>query len=161
MTSAYDKIILLLNSSNALFRIHEHSPVFTMNDVEQKLPFPIEKLLKTVVFRIKGSNWLYAVVRGKDKVDYKKLSKVLGVSRSNVMRPPPEEVERELSLQIGGICPIPTEKNITVIFDESLIGLGVVYCGVGTNNKSLEIQIDDLVRVAKGEIQSIAQDRGE
>jgi Cys-tRNA(Pro)/Cys-tRNA(Cys) deacylase len=132
-----------------------------MKDVEEKLPFPKNKLLKTLVFRIKGCFWVFAVVRGKDKVDYKKLSKALDVSRSDIVRPPAQEVETELSLEIGGICPIPINDNIKVVFDESVKNLEVVFCGVGRNDKSLEIAVGDLIRVSKAKIESIVQDEAE
>jgi len=129
-----------------------------MSDVEQNLPFPIEKLLKTLVFRTRDSKWIYAVVKGRDKVDYKQLSSTLGISRGEISRPSSQEVESFLSLQIGGICPIPIHEDIIVIFDASLVDLGIVYCGVGSNDRSLEIKVDDLARIARARISPIAQE---
>ncbi len=155
----YDSLIKILTESGFYFKIHSHEPVLTMQDVEQKLPFPVDKLLKTLVFRIKNSFWVYVIVKGQDRVDYKKLATVFGVNRNMVIRPSPDEVEGELGLQIGGICPIPVGENISVVFDNNTIENtdDTVYCGIGRNDKTLEMKIQDLLTVSNASVHSVIQ----
>ncbi len=158
----YDEVIRILREKGATFRIHEHEPVITMLDVEKKLPFPRERLLKTLVFRIRNSFWILAVIKGLDKVEYRKLATAFGVDRDDLVKPSTEEMKSELGFQMGGICPIPTRDSIKAIFDENVLNMDVVYCGVGRNDRSLEIGLQDLLRVSKAKIWPIThkQDEG-
>lgn len=154
----YDDIVRILREKGLAFVIHEHGQVLTMQDVETKLPFPKDKLLKTLVFRIRDSFWILAVVKGKDKVDYRKLAKAVGVNRRDLMRPSAEEVKTKLGFQIGGICPIPTNDQIQTIFDESVMDMDIVYCGVGRNDRSLEMRLHDLLRVSNATVRPIVEE---
>lgn len=155
----YDEIIRILREKGVTFKIHEHEPVMTMQDVKEKLPFPIEKLLKTLVFKIRNSFWILAVVRGQDKVNYRKLAKAFGVKRDVLVRPSVDEMRLELDFQIGGICPIPINDSIKAVFDKSMLDMNVVYCGVGRNDRSLEIRLQDLLQVSNANVWSIIQGR--
>lgn len=154
----YDKIISLLNESGINFRIHEHQVIRTITDVEEKLPFPKERLLKTVVFKIKNSFWILAAVKGEDRVDYRKLASSFGVSRNDLTCPSPEEVESTLGFEIGGVGPIPTNDGTKAVFDSSLLSLDIVYCGSGRNDRTLEIRLDDLLQASKARVIPLVRD---
>lgn len=153
----YEMITKILKEKGVTFTIHEHKSVMTMQDVEGKLPFPKEKLLKTLVFKIRNSFWILVVVRGRDKVNYRELARAFGVNRSALLRPSAEEIKSELSFQIGGICPIPVNDNIKVVFDDSILDMDVVYCGVGRNDRSLEIRFQDLLQISNAQVWPVAQ----
>ena len=151
----YNEIIDILDGKFISYKIHKHGEVLTMRDVEEKLPFPIDRLLKTLVFRIRDSSWILAVLKGRDRIDYRKLAQALNVRRQDIIRPSVEEIESKLGFQIGGICPIPTKHDIRVVFDKSILELDSVYCGVGRNDRSLEIRLADLLRASGGIIKRI------
>jgi len=145
----YDKIIGLLSKKGIHFKIHEHEVIRTITDVDEKLPFPKEKLLKTVVFKMKNSFWILAAVKGEDRVDYRKLASFFGVKRNDLACPSPEEVESSLGFEIGGVGPIPLNNSTKAVFDSSLLGLDIVYCGSGRNDRTLEVKLDDLLQASK------------
>ncbi|MBU4311461.1 MAG: YbaK/EbsC family protein [Desulfobacterales bacterium] len=155
----YDEIMRTLRQKGVPFTIHKHEPVMTMQDVEEKLPFPKEKLLKTLVFKIRNSFWILAVVKGQDKVDYHKLASSFGVNLDALVRPSAEEMESELGFQIGGICPIPTNDSIKAVFDNDILDMEVVYCGVGRNDRSLEIRLQDLLHISNARVWPIAHEK--
>lgn len=143
----------LLAERGYRFRIHEHVVSRTVAEASERLPFPVERYLKTIVFRVKQGPWLLVACRGGDSVDYRKLGAACGVRRERIARPAPEEVEAALGDQIGGICPIPPDDRALALFDATAVAtLDIVYCGIGRNDRTLEIAIADLIAAAGGRV---------
>lgn len=157
---AYDFIIRSLTEGRAAFTIHEHPAATTVADAEARLPFPPAQFLKTVVFRVRGGDWVLVALRGADQVDYRKLAAALGVKRGDLFRAAPEEVEAALGFQIGGVSPIPPTGNARAIFDDGTRVLDIVYCGSGRNDRTLEARLSDLLRVAHGQVWPVVRDPG-
>ena len=158
--SAYDNIIGRLKKEGISFTIHEHKATRTVNDAEENLPFPKESFLKTVVFKLKNADWILAALKGQDSVDYRKLATACGAKRGDIIRPPAEEVETALGYAIGGVCPIPVNNSIAVVFDSEVIAMDTVYCGSGRNDRTLEIKLRDLLRISGGRILPLAREQG-
>ncbi len=137
-------------------RIHAHAASVTFKDAADYLDFPPAHLLKTIAFRVKDGPWVLAAVRGRDRVDYKKLAAHLGINRTRLASLPPEQVESELGYPLGGVAPFPTCENTRVLFDTRATILDVVYCGTGRNDRTLEIDAHMLLAVCGGEIADIA-----
>ena len=156
----YEQILNGLAQSNAHYQIHEHAPSVTFQDAADYLDFPLERLLKTIAFRVKNGDWVLAVVQGAGRVDYKKLATHLGTSRDKLVRLTPEQVVSELGYPIGAVGPFPTNVQTRVVFDGGTLALGNVFCGTGRNDRTLEIAIGDLVRLSGGSTAPIVQETG-
>jgi Cys-tRNA(Pro)/Cys-tRNA(Cys) deacylase len=154
----YEHILNTLARDNVRHQIHEHTPSVTFQDAIDYLDFPLDRLLKTIAFQIKHGDWVLAVVQGADRVDYKKLAAHLGTSRDKLIRLAPERVETDLGYPLGGVAPFPTNAQTKVVFDSKTLTLGNVFCGTGRTNRTLEIAIDDLVRISGGSAASIVQE---
>jgi Cys-tRNA(Pro)/Cys-tRNA(Cys) deacylase len=154
----YEHILEILIQNKACYKIHEHAPSVTFQDAINYLDFPLDRLLKTIAFRVKNGPWVLAVVQGADKVDYKKLAAHLRTSRDKLVRLAPEEVVSELHYQIGAVGPFPTNAETKVVFDSRTLSLGNVFCGTGRNDRTLEIGIHELVKVAGGSTAPITQE---
>ena len=154
----YNCIIDLLKHSGSDFIIHKHDAILTMEDVKHKLKLPLDSSIKTLIYKHKD-NFIYVILKGVDKVDYKKLAAALDTKRSMIFQPTPDEIRSNLGIHIGGISPIPTIKNVKVIFDNNIINLETIFCGVGRNDRTLEIKRECLIKLTKGEIYPIAQRR--
>lgn len=148
----YDKVIELLTESGAAFTVHEHRPVVSIAEAEEKAPHLVEDLLKTVVFKIRDDAWVLAAVRCHDRIDYRKLARALQVNRRQIRTLSPEEVERELGFEIGGVGPIPVREGVRIVFDLSLENAGRVRFGSGRNTRTIELEFTDLLRVTGGRI---------
>ncbi len=155
--TVYDQIVALLQSNNIPFELHEHEPVRTVAEVEEKLPFLLDKMLKTVAFRVKDGRFILAGLRGHDRIDYRQLAKFCGVNRRAVASMSPDAVEAELGFEVGGVGPFALQPEVIVLLDEQLAEMGTVYCGSGRNTATLAIDIDDLLRVCGGETVSLAR----
>ena len=156
----HERILKLLAESGASYKIHAHAPSVTYQDAVDYLDFPLDKLLKTIAFRVKNRNYVLAAVHGADRVDYKKLAAQFGVSRDKLVRLSPETVELDLGYPLGGVAPFPTNDQTMVIFDSGTLALGAVFCGTGRNDRTLEIDIAALVNLCGGRSALIVQEAG-
>ena len=71
MYETYETIVQSLSVSSIPFTIHEHAPSYTVVDAEAYLDFPLDRLLKTIAFRIGSGDYILAAVRGPDPIDYR------------------------------------------------------------------------------------------
>lgn len=154
-----DRIIGLLTARGVTFRVHEHADSRTVADAKARLPFPLEQLLKTVVFRVKNGPWLLVACKGQDRVDYRKLAEAVGTRRADIVQPTPADVEAALGYVVGAISPFPPNAETQTIVDASAAAtMGTVYCGIGRADRTLEIAIVDVIAVAKAQVAPIAQE---
>src|SRR5579859_7328911 len=114
--TVYAQILAFLQAQEVPFTIHEHDESRTFNDAKEALPFPLERLLKTVAFRLKTGGWILVALRGQDRIDYKRLARVLGVKRNEIVQLSPDEVKSVLHVESGSVAPVPTVPKSTWIF---------------------------------------------
>jgi len=154
----FEAIIALLESKEIDHKVHEHEAVLTLQDILEKLPFPDHLLLKTLVFQLDDGRWVFAAIRGRDRVDYKKLSTVLDVRRQDIRGASKETVVDELGFDIGGVCPIASDLNPIVLFDQKTTGMEKVCCGSGRNDRTIEMSYVDLMKISNGQPSDITKD---
>jgi len=152
-----DEIVNLLRSQSIDCKIHEHEAVVSIDDVKTKTFFPHEKLLKTLVFK-NNRQYILIVIPGDKRLDYKKLSKCLNVSRQSLIFAQPGEVQEELRCEIGGVSPIIPRSEVLVLIDKNAKNQGVVFCGAGERSKTLEIKADDLIKASNARVADIIED---
>lgn len=153
----YDKVVQMLDDSGALYRLHDHMPVCTIDDAREKVPHLTRNLLKTIVFRIKSDGWVLASVDGARRIDYRKLAEALGVSRRALRSISPEEVASELGFQVGGVGPFPVRDDVSVIVDTAVTGNGGVFCGSGRNTRTVEIDLAALITLTGARVCPISR----
>lgn len=149
MNRAHGKILHLLETSQAEYRLHEHIPIRTIDEAQEKVPHLAKNLLKTVVFRIKDDGWILAAVSGSDRIHYKRLGECFGVNRRALRSVSPEEVQSDLGFEVGGVGPFPVAKDVQVVVDEKLKNLDRIFCGSGLNTKTVELRVADLIRLSR------------
>lgn len=154
----YEAIVAFLTERNIPFTIHEHAPSYTVADAEERLLFPLERLLKTVAFRIKTGGYLLAALRGPDRVDYRKLAAACGAKRANIVRLTPEEVAGAFGVEVGSVGPLALQEDVQVFFDTQVSTRETVFCGVGRPDRTLEIHLTDLVQITAGQILPLSSD---
>jgi Cys-tRNA(Pro)/Cys-tRNA(Cys) deacylase len=153
----YDDLVQRLAASGVAYRLHEHAPSVTVVHAETYLDFPVERLLKTIAFRIKQGDWVLAALCGHAQVDYKKLAAVCGVSRDKLMRITPEAVEQELGFESGGVSPLAHGPNVRVIIDSGALQHERIFCGTGRKDRTLEIGPADLVALSGATVAPLAK----
>ena len=158
MYETYEAILQLLTAGNVPFTIHEHIPSYTFADAEAHLDFPLERLLKTIAFRIRSGGLILAAVRGPDRIDYRKLAAACETKRTEIFRLTPEEVVRTFNVEVGSVSPLLLREGVRLFFDTKVSTHETVYCGIGRPDRTLEIQLADLVNITQGKILSLTSD---
>lgn len=158
MYETYEAIVMLLTTRGVPFTIHEHVVSRTVADAEEHLLFPLERLLKTIAFKIKDGDWVLAAVRGPDRVDYRKLAAASGTKRTNIMRLTPEEVANAFGVEVGSVSPIVLQEGVQIFFDSQVSTDETVFCGIGRADRTLEIQLMDLVQITQGRVLPLTND---
>lgn len=158
MNMAYQRILNLLRQANIEFTLHEHEAVRTIDDAHDRAAHLVDRLIKTIVFKVKDNGWVLAGVPAHGRIDYRKLATALGVNRRQLRSVAPEEIEQELGFQIGGVGPIPVQEDVCAIFDASFLSVEFVRCGSGKNTETLELRFSDLLRVTGGQTHEILQE---
>ena len=158
MHETYETIVQLLTASNIPFTIHEHTPSYTFADAQAYLDFPLERLLKTIAFRIRSGGNILAAVRGPDRIDYRKLAAACGTKRTDVFRLTPEEVVQVFSVEVGSVSPILVQDGVRILFDTKVPTRETVFCGIGRPDRTLEIQLADLVQITRGQVLPLTSD---
>ena len=64
MYENYEAILTLLTTRGVPFTIHEHVPSYTVADAGERLPFPVERLLKAISFKTKAGGYLWPPFAG-------------------------------------------------------------------------------------------------
>jgi Cys-tRNA(Pro)/Cys-tRNA(Cys) deacylase len=153
----FEEIVELLKSEGVSFTMHSHPMLRTVADMDAFLPFPLENMLKTVAFRVKGGSLVLAANRGQERIDYRKVAAAFGVNRRALRSLSPDAVSAELSFPIGGVCPITLRDDVEVVIDEAVWTMESVYCGSGKPTATLEIGAADLVRLSRARVLSISR----
>jgi Cys-tRNA(Pro)/Cys-tRNA(Cys) deacylase len=148
----YEAIVKLLTERSIPFTIHDHIPSYTVADAEAYLLFPLERLLKTIAFRIRSGGYILAAVRGPDRIDYRKLAAACGTKRTDVFRLTPQEVANVFNVEIGSVSPLLIQDGVRTLFDTKVPTHETVFCGIGRPDRTLEIQLADLVQITQGQI---------
>lgn len=160
MHEKYEAIIALLTARDIPSTIHEHIPSYTVADAGERLPFPAERLLKTIAFKIKAGGYVLAAVRGPDRIDYRKLAAASGTKRADIVRLAPEEVSEVFGMGAGSVSPIALREGVTVFFDIHVPTDETVFCGIGRADRTLEILLADLVQITGGQVLPLVSDKG-
>ena len=158
MYETYEEIIQFLTASRLPFTIHEHIPSYTVADAEANLDFPLERLLKTIAFRIRSGGYILAAVRGPDRIDYRKLAAAVGTKRTDLFRLNPEEIVEAFHVEVGSVSPILLQNGVRILFDTKVPTDETVFCGIGRPDRTLEIQLADLVRITQGQVLPLTSD---
>jgi len=154
----YEAIIALLKERGVPFTIHEHVPSHTVADAEERLLFPLDRLLKTIAFKAKAHGYVLAAVRGPDHIDYRKLAAACGKKRTDLVRLTPEEVAAVLGVEVGSVSPIALQQDVEILFDAQVPMHETVFCGIGRPDRTLEIDLMDLVQITQGRVLPLIND---
>lgn len=115
---------------------------FTVSDVV-RAGIDHDEVVKTLIVRFGLNNKFAALaLRGKDRVDFKKVRKLF---RSKAELAKPEEVLRVVGVPIGAVCPV--QVGIPLYLDQKVMDLGNVHIGSGDLMHGLEMKFSDLLKV--------------
>lgn len=133
----------VLEASEVGYRVLEHVPILGQADVERELGLPVDRLLKTMVFRA-GETIVLAALPVHGRVNYGSLARAVGVQRSTLRQAGPEDLAL-IGMVPGGASPICGADGVITVFDAAVAGMGSVYCGSGRADRTVEIEAKTLI----------------
>jgi Cys-tRNA(Pro)/Cys-tRNA(Cys) deacylase len=135
-----------LDAAGIPYVLHTHPPIRGEADLHlTRLDW--ETSVKTLAFELPDGRLALVAVPGPAKVQYGAIARALGVPRS-ALRQADEHRVVALGMEPGGVSPICSDPDVIVVVDESVVGMGKVYCGGGTSTTTIEIDADAIAKVA-------------
>lgn len=92
--------------------------------------------------------YLAAIISGETRLLYKKIKQQLGLK--NVSLATPEQVEQVTGSPIGTVSLV--NLKLTTIIDSRLLEMEYVYGGCGVARHTLQINVEDLVKVTQARV---------
>ncbi|MCM3925368.1 YbaK/EbsC family protein [Frankia sp. AiPs1] len=137
----------VLLAAGVPFTAVDHQPIVGRADAEL-LGFPTERLLKTMVFRNADRGFVLAALPVTGRVNYGRLARAAGTSRAKLSQAAPEDL-RALGMEPGGASPVCAAPGVVVVFDAAVRHMGVVCCGSGRADRTIQVDVDHLIELVK------------
>lgn len=124
--------------------------IFTVKDASLAVGVPEPEILKSILLRVnKGEYFALALMSGVNRVEAKKLKKLLGASHVNFADP---DICREWSgFSPGGVPPVGYPEQPRTLLDEDLFLYDIVWAAAGTDHAFFPVSPAELRRLTGGE----------
>ncbi len=129
-------------------------PTLSVEDSARQLDVDPERIVKSLIFRADSGDPLLAIVSGSYRVDGGKLSEAYG---SEVRMAKAREVEDFTGYKIGEVPPVG--HGIKTFVDSEIMDFSSVYAGGGSTHTLIEIDPEDIVKVADAAVVDIREDQ--
>lgn len=144
--SKYDEIIKLLDDAGAKYEVIEHGHVVSVDDAQKETGIDPKEGAKALVLKA-GDRFVLCVVRGTNKLDYKKVRAILGERKLRFATP--EEVFEVMGVNIGACYPFGSIAGIEMLVDETLAENNKITFSPGVHDKHIYMEWEEYVKAAK------------
>lgn len=125
--------------------------------VAEKIGFPPEQVFKTLVARGERHGICMAVIPGNAELDLKALANVTGERKIQLV--PVKELQWLTGYIRGGVTAFAGKREYPVYVDETIELFDIVSVSAGTRGLQILISPEDYLRVTRGTIAAIAEDK--
>lgn len=137
--------------------IHTEATIFTVQDASLAVGAPEPEILKSILLRVnKGAYFALALMSGVNRVETKKIKKILGAS--HVSFADPELCLEWSGFAPGGVPPVGYPEQPRTLLDDDLFLYGTVWSAAGTDHDFFPVSPDDLIAMTGGEKADIKKD---
>ena len=156
--SMKEKTLERLNKSGVEYELYEHTPVYTIEEME-KLGLPhSDCIAKNLFLRNQNGKEHYLVSMEKNKTaDLKELSWILGAK--NLSFASEERLKKYLGLEKGSVSPLGVLNNddssVKIIFDEDLAAKELVGIHPNENTATVFMKFEDLEELIRNHGNSV------
>lgn len=127
--------------------------VRSAEEAAERHGIPTAALIKTLVVRRAEDDHLFVLVPGDRSIAWPKLRAHLGVSRLSM--PDADEARDVTGYERGAITPLGARSPLPVIADLALPSTGRVGIGSGRRGRSLQLDVQDLLRLVDAEVADV------
>lgn len=154
MTDPYQTILDTLRQEDIAYELVEHSPVHTSEEAARARNGSQDSGAKSLLLKSEAG-FVVAVLQGSSRLDTKKLTKYLGVSR-NPRFATPEEVEEYMLCQVGACYPLGNLVGLRTILDEPFQWQKSISFNPGVHEKTITMSVEDYRRAVQPEITQLS-----
>jgi len=147
MSDKYDQIIKLLDDAGAKYEVSpDHEPVYTSAQADEVTGGAPKEGAKALVLKA-GDRFVLCVVRGTNKLDYKKVRAILGERKLRFATP--DEVFDVMGVNIGACYPFGSVAGIDMLVDETLAENDKITFSPGVHDKHVYMEWVEYVKAAE------------
>jgi Ala-tRNA(Pro) deacylase len=148
------KLRVFLEEQKVKYKVIEHDPVFTAQEIAASASIPGKQLAKTVMVKIDGTMAM-AVLPASYRVDFDRLKKGLGASKV-ALASEKEFKDMFPDCDVGAMPPFGNLYDMQVIVAESLTEEVVIaFCG-GSHTELIQMSYKDFERLVKPKVLSFS-----
>lgn len=135
--------------------IHDSSAVSYGSEAAEKLGVPEARVFKTLVVILDNKELAVGVIPVSSMLSMKLMAKAAGAKKATMAAK--SDVERSTGYILGGVSPLGQKKRLKTFLDSSAKDQPAIYVSAGRRGLEIELNPDDLVKLANGEFAEICQ----
>jgi len=143
----------MLEKHGTKYEVSEHQPATTSAEAEDLTGWPMTAGAKAILFKA-DQKFVLCVVKGSNRVDFKKLRKILKVRKARLATP--EEVIDVMGVKIGACYPFPKFAGLDGYVDETLAENELISFSPGTHRHHIRMKFKDYQAITKPHLVDIA-----
>ena len=159
MDATYDRLIGLLETNKASYRLIDHASEGQTDKVSALRGHPVEAAAKCIVLIVKigkkTSRFVLAVVPGNARVDISKI-KLLFPGATYAGFAATDVAERLAGSVAGTVLPFAFHQDLTLIADPSITQYEELFFNAARLDRSMALRTSDYVTLAKPRLERIA-----
>ena len=152
------RIMELLDEHGVVYRVLPHNePVFTIEAAARQRGVVREEMVKSILLVDRKQQYVMACVLGDARLDPKAVRAHLGEGWKRLQFARAKEIETITGCVQGAVAPLGLPDGVPVIFDEAIARCKRVNISSGDPMAGLELDAQDLIRVAGAQLARIAK----
>ncbi len=153
------KIMEILEAHQIPYRLLPHDePVFTVEAAAQQRGVVAEEMVKSILLRDKVGHYAIACVLGQARLNPKAVRAYVPSGWKRLYFASAEEIQEVTGCVQGAVAPLGLPEDVPVIFDEAIELCKKVNISSGDPMAGLELDAQDLIRVAGAQLAPIARE---
>lgn len=156
-TTHVDAIVSFLEGAGVAFELVEHEPVMSATAEARTAGRSPEQTAKTIVLH-DGNAYVVVAITAADRLDLRKLRKLLGASRQ-LRLASEQEIARDVpSLEVGAVPPFGPMVPVAEVIDSALAGQRRILCPAGDHRHSVLLDPREVVRITAATVADIHEE---
>jgi prolyl-tRNA editing enzyme YbaK/EbsC (Cys-tRNA(Pro) deacylase)/Pyruvate/2-oxoacid:ferredoxin oxidoreductase delta subunit len=152
------KIMEILETHQISYCLLPHDePVFTVEAAAQQRGVVIEEIVKSILLRDKVGHYVMTCVLGQARLDPKAVRAYVPSDWKRLYFASAEEIQTVTGCVQGAVAPLGLPEDVPVIFDEAIVLRKKVNISSGDPMAGLELDPQDLLRLAGAQLAPIAK----
>jgi len=150
-------VSLALDQLGIAHTVFLHSgQVHSLEQAAQERNQRLEQVVRSILFRLSGNEYLMVLVAGPQQISWKALRKHIGQSRLTMATE--EEVLTVTGYRIGSVSPFGLPRPLRILIDESVLKEDEISIGSGMRGVAVVMKSADLRRaLSDAEIASLIE----